>query len=313
MLEAASDASGSTSSPIIWAKPTEFVIKHIPTEDSPRGVRISADGKTAFVANSLDDSVTVIDIPQTGGRRTGSTWGPEEITEVRCGEQLFHSANITFHRQFSCHSCHPDGHVDGLTYDIEPDGIGSQPGRQPHAARHSRHGALQVGRHQPEPAAAVRPAPGRLLHAIQPVHARRAGRAGPLHLHDPPAAEPLSAAGRRTDRGPTARQGDVRADADQRRAADPQGESLRHLPLSAALHRSPASRRRHEDAVRSRSREFDVPHLNNIYDSAPYLHNGIAETLEEIWTKYNPYDEHGVTNDMTKDQLNDLIEYLKTL
>ncbi len=59
--------------------------------------------------------------------------------------------------------------------------------------------------------------------------------------------------------------------------------------------------------------KFDVPHLTNIYDTAPYLHNGIAETLEEIWTKYNPYDKHGVTNDLTKDQLNDLIEFLKTL
>jgi cytochrome c peroxidase len=58
---------------------------------------------------------------------------------------------------------------------------------------------------------------------------------------------------------------------------------------------------------------FDVPHLNNIYDSAPYLHNGIAPTLEEIWTRFNPEDRHGVSNDMTKDQLNDLIEYLKTL
>jgi cytochrome c peroxidase len=60
-------------------------------------------------------------------------------------------------------------------------------------------------------------------------------------------------------------------------------------------------------------RRFDVPHLNNIYDSAPYLHNGEAHTLEEIWTRFNPYDTHGVTNDMTKDGLNDLIEYLKTL
>ena len=58
---------------------------------------------------------------------------------------------------------------------------------------------------------------------------------------------------------------------------------------------------------------FDVPGLNNIYDSAPFLHNGMADTLEEIWTRYNLYDRHGVTNDMTKDQLNDLIEYLKTL
>ncbi len=58
---------------------------------------------------------------------------------------------------------------------------------------------------------------------------------------------------------------------------------------------------------------FDVPHLTNIYDSAPYLHNGASETLEEIWTRFNPEDRHGFTNDMTKDQLNDLIEFLKTL
>ena len=58
---------------------------------------------------------------------------------------------------------------------------------------------------------------------------------------------------------------------------------------------------------------FDTPHLLNIYDSAPYLHNGIAHSLEEIWTRYNPEDRHGQTNDMTKDQLNDLVEYLKTL
>jgi cytochrome c peroxidase len=62
-----------------------------------------------------------------------------------------------------------------------------------------------------------------------------------------------------------------------------------------------------------RTGNFDVPHLNNIYDSAPYLHNGMAPTLEEIWIVYNPEDRHGVTNDMTKDQLNDLIEFLKTL
>jgi len=35
--------------------------------------------------------------------------------------------------------------------------------------------------------------------------------------------------------------------------------------------------------------------------------------LEEIWTVFNPRDTHGVSNDLTKDELNDLIEYLKTL
>ena len=59
--------------------------------------------------------------------------------------------------------------------------------------------------------------------------------------------------------------------------------------------------------------KFDVPQLNNVYESAPYLHDGKAATLEEIWTRYNDYDEHGVANDMTKDELNDLVEYLKSI
>jgi hypothetical protein len=34
--------------------------------------------------------------------------------------------------------------------------------------------------------------------------------------------------------------------------------------------------------------------------------------MEEIWTIYNPNDKHGRTNDLAKDELNDLIEYLRT-
>jgi len=61
------------------------------------------------------------------------------------------------------------------------------------------------------------------------------------------------------------------------------------------------------------SMKFDTPHLNNIYASAPYLHDGRAATLEEIWTKYGKEDKHGVVNDMSKNQLNDLVDYLKSL
>jgi cytochrome c peroxidase len=57
---------------------------------------------------------------------------------------------------------------------------------------------------------------------------------------------------------------------------------------------------------------FDTPQLSNIALTSPYLHDGSARTLEEIWTVYNPEDKHGRTNDLTKDELNDLIEYLRT-
>jgi cytochrome c peroxidase len=58
---------------------------------------------------------------------------------------------------------------------------------------------------------------------------------------------------------------------------------------------------------------LDVPQLNNIYESPPYLHDGRAATLEELWTQFNDHDEHGVGNDMTKMQLNDLVAYLKSI
>jgi cytochrome c peroxidase len=58
---------------------------------------------------------------------------------------------------------------------------------------------------------------------------------------------------------------------------------------------------------------FDTPHLLGIGSTAPYLHDGRAKTLEEIWTVYQTNDLHGVTSYMNKRQLNDLVEFLKTL
>ena len=59
--------------------------------------------------------------------------------------------------------------------------------------------------------------------------------------------------------------------------------------------------------------KFDTPQLNNIYESAPYLHDGKAATLEELWTTFNDFDQHGIANDLLKNELNDLVEYLKSL
>ncbi len=57
---------------------------------------------------------------------------------------------------------------------------------------------------------------------------------------------------------------------------------------------------------------FDAPHLTNIAYSAPYLHNGASHTLDEIWTRFNMVNRHGATTDLTRQQLNDLIAYLKS-
>jgi len=40
------------------------------------------------------------------------------------GRAGIHPAKYTFQSQFSCRSCHPDGQVDGLSYDFDGSGIG---------------------------------------------------------------------------------------------------------------------------------------------------------------------------------------------
>ena len=65
-------------------------------------------------------------------------------------------------------------------------------------------------------------------------------------------------------------------------------------------------------ASHDRGGVFDTPQLVNIADSPPYLHDGRCWSLEEIWTLHNGEDRHGVTNDLDKQQLNFLIEYLRT-
>jgi hypothetical protein len=104
-----------------------FVVTHIAIPPSPRGILITPDGNTAFVAATLDDSLAVIDLQQLKTVQRIDLGGPAEITQVRYGERLFNSAEITFRRQFACHTCHPDGHIDNIVYDIEPDGLGISP------------------------------------------------------------------------------------------------------------------------------------------------------------------------------------------
>ncbi len=58
---------------------------------------------------------------------------------------------------------------------------------------------------------------------------------------------------------------------------------------------------------------LDVPTLKDVWATAPYLHNGSAETLAEIFTKYNTNDGHGVTSTLSATQITQLEAYLKQI
>ena len=59
--------------------------------------------------------------------------------------------------------------------------------------------------------------------------------------------------------------------------------------------------------------DLDVPHLQGVYDSYPYLHDGRAATLEEIFERYNTDNLHGKAHLLTPEELKDLLEYVREL
>ncbi len=312
LLDAASPEERERVIPNHLAKSTEFVETFVKTGRSPRGITITADDKTAYVANALDDTVTVIDLERFEAVEEIDLGGPELISQTRWGEQLFHSADITFRRQFSCHSCHPDGHVDGITYDIEPDGIGTDP-----VDNRTLRGIFDTA---PFKWTGLNPSLQRQCGPRLAVFFTR------IEPFDPEELEALELyittiprpPNRYRDLGAPLTEAQRLGKAVYQRTHTNGGRPIPPEGRCINCHPGPLFTDRQQHNVGTQTPldledTFDTPHLTNIYDSAPYLHDGTAFSLEEIWTRFNTYDQHGVTNDLTKDQLNHLIEYLKTL
>lgn len=291
--------------------PAEYVLKRIPVGRGPRGLTASADGRFIYVADALDDTISVIDVATQSRSHIIDLGGPKEITLVRKGERIFHGAAITYGQQFSCHTCHPDGGVDCITYDIEPDGLGVNP-----VDNRTLRGILDT-------------APFKWT-GKNPTLSRQCGPRLAVFFTriDPFTPEQVVALERYictiprnpnryrvgTELTPAQRRGKVLFE----RTHTNSGQLISKSQRCNICHSGPYYTNRTKVDVGTATDidthgKFDVPHLNNIYETAPFLHDGRSDTLEEIWTRFNPHDQHGFTNDMTKDQLNDLIEYIKTL
>ena len=58
---------------------------------------------------------------------------------------------------------------------------------------------------------------------------------------------------------------------------------------------------------------IDTPALRGVRLTAPYLHDGRATTVEEVFTKYNAKKQHGEADGLTAEELADLVAYLRSL
>lgn len=58
---------------------------------------------------------------------------------------------------------------------------------------------------------------------------------------------------------------------------------------------------------------LDTPGLKGLWDTAPYLHDGSAASVEAVLTTANPGDLHGKTSGLTEGERRDLIAFLRQL
>ncbi len=292
---------------------SRIVVARIPTGANPKGMVLSPDGKTLYVAERLNDRIAVINTGSLVTENSIDLEGPRRLTVNRQGRQVFNKSGGTFQNQYACYTCHPDSHEDGLVYNM----AGKDMGRNLANVQTLRDiGDIPPYKWNGKNQTIYKQDGMRFSTILTRTEAfsydeldalvafLETGIQNPPNLRYNPNGELTEA----QQRGKEIFYRDV----------DNFGNEIPEKSRCYICHPPPYFTNLQLEDVGTLAdtddpMKFDVPQLNNVYESPPYLHDGKAATLEEIWTKYGGEDLHGVANDMRKDQLNDLVEYLKSL
>ena len=256
----------------------------------PRALAIV--GSNVYVAEYFTDSMTVVDIDKTTGTKTtalalGST---PKMSIRRKGEMLFHDASLCFQHWQSCASCHPgDARVDALNWDLLNDGIGNPKNTKSLLFSHRTPPAMfTAARENAE--TAVRSGIRHILFAVRPEEDAVSIDKYLKSLR--PVPSPYLVNGKLS-------------------ASAKRGRRIFSKARCASCHKG----RLHTDLRQynvgigkslDKDREFDTPTLVEAWRTAPYLYDGRAVTIEEVLTKYNPDDKHGLTSKLSDKEITDL-------
>jgi len=290
----------------------DYVLARIPVGHNPRGVALSPDGKRLLVANRLDDNIAVIDTTADKLISTLDLGGPRTADALRRGERLFYTADFAFQGGFGCSNCHLDATIDGLQWDLEPDGFGKDIVDNRSLEDLAGTEPFKWNGSNPDMPTECGPRTEKFFYRSQSFT--------PQELTDLVTfvyALPYRPNRYRLPNGQLTPPQE-RGKAIFERTHAKNGAPIPETSQCGYCHSGPkyTSQKQFDvgtGKLTDRSPVIDVPELPDVAYSAPYLHDGSARSLEEIWTVFNPKDQHGVTNDLTKDELNDLIEYVKTL
>ena len=270
-----------------------YIAARLAVGASPCGMALAPDGVLLAVANRLDDSISIIDTRQDRVVRTiRMSTKPPDL--ARQGEILFHAGRLSFSGQFSCASCHPRGHTDGLNWDLPADGF---------ANFQNTKSLLNVAGTGPygwrgESRTLRRRFTGTLRGLFQ--HEVSGPEAAALEAY-------LAVLGQQSEDLPSASSSTPAAN---------RGEVLfRGAAGCSECHGGPrfTDGLTHDLGLAPGEEGFDTPSLLRVAAAPPFLHDGRAATLLDVLTRHNPARLHGNAHALTPAELADLVEYLKTL
>jgi len=289
-----------------------YVVARIPVGRNPKGLVISRDGARLFVANRMDDTIGVVDTASDIVVSTIGLGGKPDMTSLRRGERLFYSARFAFQGQFSCANCHIDSTFDGLQWDLEPDGFGVDIVDNRSIEDLGGTEPFKWNGGNPNMATECGPRTEKYFYRSQSYNSAELADLVTYVMALPYRPNRYRLAG--GELTPAQERGKQVFE----RTTNKFGKPIPESNQCAYCHSGPKYTNQKlfdvgTGKTTDRSPLIDVPQLPNVAYSGPYLHDGSARSMEEIWTLFNPNDKHGFTNDLTKDELNDLIEYLRTL
>jgi DNA-binding beta-propeller fold protein YncE len=290
--------------------------------NNPRAVRVTPDGSEVLVCNALD--FEVVSIRLSDGKLTERCTVTENplSEEMLLGKKLFYTAlqPMSSRNWIACSSCHIDGDADGRTWQ-NPEGLRNT---QPLAGLSWTH---------PVHWSADRDEVQDFEHTIRGLLMQGQGLMKghlPESLGDPisgrsAALDALAVYtnSHRATLSPHAKNG-LSESAER-------GQQLFHSERTgcARCHSGPwysdsqpgdvKTLVRHDvgtggdDPSELMGAAYDTPTLIGLYRSAPYLHHGKALTLRDVLTTSNPGDRHGKTSDLNSTEIDDLVEFLRSL
>jgi YVTN family beta-propeller protein len=256
-------------------------------------VAASPDGRRAFVVNSFSDSVSVLDL--RAARVTAEvTLGERAVpTPAERGEELFHDARLSHDGWFSCHSCHTDGHANGLLADTLGDGSYGTPKRVPSLLGVSDTSPYGWTGRVKDLKTQVRASVETTMRGAKLAPSQEADLLAYLQTLAPP--PPLGRLGKPAVEA--ARRGE--------RVFRREGCSACHAPPSYTSVRTCDVGLSDEDG----KRQFNPPSLLGASQAGSFFHDGRASTLPDVFTSHR----HGLKAALSHGDLDELLAFLADL